>query len=375
MQLNWKKYIWIPVCIVLGYLIWYYLKLRIYDIRVPENPAVTVLWNAGWATQSGINEVKIGEENAGFLRLESDSIIWPEGLNKPVKDSENAGYFTFKWPEHLLKLQVVKVWKNGFCYAKVLRWMPANTTDTVLPWDGNYDVFLRKDNINSKTRYPEIYKENFEENKIVLTLEKPNPVKIVALWENYLISGETDGKSVKITVPRIAAKYNNSLIRVWVCDSSDVSRTCEIPLHKGIVQTRISPESLGQHGKYNLGALEKLIDVFAGFELYPNPNPADEPMNKPIRYFLATLMKDETLIPVLAYGDVRGLRISDEVSVMVKNYFGTKVIFAFNSGKKEAAVTIPLKGEFKHSARGLQFNQKGAATEFHVPPGSWEILY
>jgi len=360
---HWKKLIWIPIFLLLGYGIWFVLKLRIYDIKVSAKPLTNEIWEAGWVRLKGNSTVQFPTQ---ILGEKSDSIGWPLGINIISKSDADTANFTLSWPQNTLPLQVVKIWKDGFAYAKVLRYQIANTDDTVFAWDENYNLFLRMDNPNDKTRQSEIYKENFDENNIVLTLEKPNPIKIVALWENYLIKGETDGKVVKITVPRAATKIGKSLIRVWVCDSTSASRTCEIPLNYGIIQTKMKPipKKHWSRESGNLSLFYSVVNLNSGIGATQD--------------FIAkmeTLLQDENYVPVIVHGDMRGMHVQENVNAIVCSYFGKKIVCVFNANADYKNIVLPIKGDLKHSSNGNVFKQKGNNLLFALKGKSWEILY
>ncbi len=354
-----KKFLWIPISLVLGLIIWYFLKINIYDIKVPETPAVNTLWEPAQAMVKEKNVAILNTGEDDFLQLKSDSISWPVGLGlKQVVVSQNRQY-ELNWADDALPLQMAKVWINGFAYAKVLR---LNRYA-----DSAENSYLTIHHLIEKNRKPGLYKENFDENKIVLTLEKPNPIKIIALWENYIIKGETDGKSIKITVPRAATKVQESVVRVWVCDEKDASSTCVIPLHFGIIPTKLKAEEKGNIGN-GINRFINAVTKYSGFW-------DDSTFQGLIHSKLNKILADESIVPVVAYGDIRVLQVNKNVVVIMGNYFGKKIVIMCNKNAQATPVKIPFKGELKKCFEGLNFNQKGAILQATIPGNSHAVFY
>lgn len=362
-----RKYIWLPIAIMLGLGIWYFLKAKVYDIKVPEKPLTYKLWEQVWVLPGSGTANFWGKID--FLSVEYDSITWPKGLELLKRmnhySDHKIEYNLLKWPEGTLPLQVAKVWKNGFPYYCVLSVPDLVANDTIYPWGNIPITYLQDKNIANGEKLCEIYKENFDENKIVLTLEKPDPVKIVALWENYAITGETDGKTIKIIVPRIATKYQYSLIRVWACDSAHVSRPCEIPLHYGIIPNKmegaIPREQLRQ---------ERLVGGILDFsDFKANGDNFLELYTK-----IGSFLKDE-YEPILTYGDLRALVLQNGARIAMLSYFGKKIVFVFNNSDQKSEISFPFKGDLKHSANGTVFKLKGSNLMLTLPAKSYEILY
>lgn len=362
-----KKFLWIPISLVIGLVVWYVLKINIYDIKVPETPAVKTLWDAGEVNDWNRDTVDLKAGSEDFLKIRYDSITWPQGISlyQPGAMSTAPLDETYElvWSRKALPLQLVKVWINGFAYAKVLRRI--NSMDSLA--NADFDSYVTVYQPNDKSRKPGLYKENFDENKIVLTLEKPNPIKIIALWENYIIKGETDGKSIKITVPRAATKVQESVVRVWVCDEKDVSSTCTIPLHFGIIPTKLKAEEKG-NVRNGINQFVKSLNNYSGFW-------DDSTFQGMIHSKLNKILADESMVPVVAYGDIRVLQVNNNVMAIMGNYFGKKIVLVFNNHDKPMAIKFPFKGELKKCYEGLNFNQKGATLQVTIPGNSHAVFY
>jgi hypothetical protein len=363
---RYAKYGWILAISLLGYVGWYLLKIRVYDIKIPEQAAINRIWENAWVYGRGIEQASLKSKDADFLLLKWDSITWPAGVKiVPQPHAETPDYL-LQFSATTLPLQIIKLWKSGYAYSKVLLYAAPIADDTSVPWEWQRELYLRVDNPEDKAGFLELYKENFDENSIFLTLEKPNPVKIIALWENYIIAGETDGKTIKITIPRCAAKFNESLIRVWACDSHTVSRCCEIPIHFGIVSNTLkrSYATLNAPEQTRLNVFKSLPQFHCLIQL-----------NKDFDAAINQLLCKENYAPVLLHGDLRGLRLGDSTFAYISSYFGRKIVGIFNSAKTRQQLKIPLKGDLKNSIRGTIFKQKGSKLEIDMEPQSWEIIY
>lgn len=358
-----KKYIWIPLIFIIGWLVWYFLKLSVYDIKVPEKPVVkgympeAVVW-----TSNGTGSCLLNSDLSQF-----DSVRWPKGFTA-TKDTGNR--FNCRFPAGSLPLQTLVCYKNGYSYYKVLRLVPKPASDSFYNRETDYGLFLRKQNPQKWVQYPEVYKDVFEENKIELTLEKPNPKRVIALWENYALSGETDGKKIKIKVPRVAFQQGASLIRVWVCDSVNSSRICEIPLMNGLVsmQETWSP-------KVQNHTSDQVAQYFGLIRLYSGMGAADEQVQLALQQKISALLAKPDMAVIAAYGDHRAMSLADSASALLSNYFGKKLLLICNQKTTAATVHVPVKGDLKHSVNGIAFTQKGSEISITLPAGGWELVY
>ena len=198
-----------------------YLKPKVYDIALPAVNACTT---------PTPETILSGEQFLALLPAyvkKWDSITLSEGLSR--EDLDDQSNFAFK--KNALPLQLIKYWKSGFAYNEVIGHRSTFPDDTCCLEGSDYVSALGFWDNNQLG----IYKESYEEQVVLLRLEKKKPLKIVALWENFAIQGVTNGELIKIKIPKCANDFENCLIRVWCADSNQVSPVCEIPLVNGHV--------------------------------------------------------------------------------------------------------------------------------------------
>ena len=353
-----KKYLlWITASLIAGLAVWYFLKPSVYDIRVPEKPAVAKLLNREY--------LKPGKETRYTLPAGNwDSFSVTEGL-QIIRQDLPARNLTLLMKPGALPLQMLSIWKEGTAYRQVFQSSSGLPTDSV-PGLSPYHGALRFYSPVDSTKYTGVFKENHEEQSIMLRLEKPRPARIIALWNNYAISGYTDGEGIKIRIPRSAAGQNQSLIRVWVCDSTDCGQLCEIPLQNGHVALRSTGDD--DHARMLLKNLKELIR-------HTSDIPYSPAWETRFNQWTSLLMNNSELVPVLLYGDQRGYRVNEQCHALLCSYFGKKVVFLFNDGKKLVRVSIPMKGELKQAMGGSHFNLAKNRLEVSLMPETMEILY
>lgn len=348
-----KKYIWLFLALALSFLlIWKFLKPSVYNIETPEKPAIgEMLYAEPLAADTGVYD---------YPSVAWDSIVLSEGLQKI---SQSAGHLKYLRKTNSLPAELISLWKDGIAYKQVLLSPVAVIGDkkaSVIDYDG-----ILFPDVNDTNKLVGVFKENYDENSINLKLEKKQPRRIIALWENYAISGFTDGEGIKLQIPAAAATKENSLIRVWVCDEKNRSAVCEIPLKKGRVINTMTINT--DHDKLLKKALFARLRHASDLII-------DPVWEVKTTQWIDLLLKDAGVLPVLLYGDFRGIRLDEHCTAMVSNYFGKKVVFIFNEGKKLIRTSIPLKGELKEAMGGSTFNIKNNRLEVNMMPGTVEIL-
>lgn len=352
-----RKYVlWITGSVLLGLAVWYFLKPSVYDIQVPEKPAVAELLNREY--------ISPGAEHAYHLPAGTwDSFTHTDGL-AIVRVNKQERLLTLKVNPGALPLQMLSIWQHGTAYRQVFETRATQQKDSAsfIPYHGKMRFYSPGDS----ARYTGVFKENHEEQSIMLRLEKPRPARIIALWNNYAISGFTDGDGIKIRIPRSASAQAQSLIRVWVCDSSECSQLCEIPLKNGHVALNATGDD--EHARMLWQNLKDLIRNTSDIPF----SPAWETR---FNTWTATLMNNAELVPVLLYGDQRGYTINNQCHALLCNYFGKKVVFLFNDSKKLVRISVPMKGELKQAMGGSHFNLVKNRLEVTLMQESMEILY
>lgn len=338
-----KKTLPIVIVALLGWLIWKYLKPQIYNIEIPETFAQNELFEEAF------------EFTYHNYKHTFDSITVSDGLELTEVAAVAKIHFKDKNPH---PLQTASYWKNGYRYMQVFTRRSIWADDTCCSAGGNVLSalgFYEKEAVG-------IFQQNYEGSEIVLQLEKKKPEKIIALWENFAISGETDGEQVKIKIPKCAVKFKTSMIRVWCSDGVTVSPVCEIPLANGQVPTRFTQvASLRDDARF--GALQPMF-----WEL------ADSQMSDWVMAALSDVCEDNELKLAVAFGDLRAMQNGDYTAV-VSNYFGKKVVVVFNTSNAEKNIQLPVKGDLKHSYSNRPFRYKGNRINLVLPARSYEIIW
>lgn len=339
-----KKYWPVLAVAVAVWLIWKFVKPTVYDIKVPEKLAI-----------SSIFEEAHGEEFHFPDSMFYDSVTISSGL----KMSHTLHETEIQWSEpESSPLQWIGRWKNGYRYTQVVVKRKAWSDDTCCSAGGDW---LSRVGFYEKEAAG-IFKDNYEGSEILLKLEKKKPEKIVALWENFTISGETDGEQIKIQVPKVATKYKTSLIRVWSSDGLIASPVCEIPLHGGQVATRFSQVS-SLRPEARLDILKPMI-----WEL------TDSIMSNWVIAALTDISQNTELKLVLAFGDLR-VEQNKEYTALVMSYFGKKVLVVINNSAIEKQVALPVKGDIKHNYSNNSFSFKGGKLLLPLKAKGFDILW
>lgn len=348
-----KKYLWILVALALAtLLIWKFLKPDIYEIKTDEKPVIGEMLYGELLADSGIYKVPASEW---------DSITCSDGLSMK---NINTKELLVKRKQYALPLELISMWKNGIAYKQLFK-SPEyiNKGKSVIAPDYGKLMFPL---VSDTSKYIGVFKENFDENSVTLRLEKKHPKRIVSMWENYAINGFTDGENIKLNIPSNAAVKDRSLIRVWVCDEHNNSSVCEIPLQDGHVINKM--DLVTSHDKMLRNTLFSRIRNASDIALDPVWEVRTE-------QWINLMLKDAALVPVLLYGDYRGIEINKDCVAMVSSYFGNKIIFIFNSGQTLVRTSIPMKGELKQAMGGSNFNLVKNRLEVTMKPKSIEIIY
>lgn len=314
-----------------------YVRPEVYDIAVP----------ADFSGASGYSQV-IQADSAGqfvYSNPHPDSITCSQGLLMEQKVGEKEPRAVFSQKKSCLPLEWIGVWTNGF-----METIPVQTVlleQKVGPASG-------------------IFKENFEGSEIVLRLEQKKPRRIVALWENYAIKGETNGEIIKIQIPAAAAKLRYSLIRVWCCSETSMSPVCEIPLAGALVATQFKQVSAIRSGK----PTDEFQQWLTGHIV------TDSVMTKNLRSGMEQVISSSSEAELcLAFGDRRFEAGAAGNHMAVCNYFGRKILVLLNTTNKAINLDLPVKGDFKNAVNNSNFNQKGSHLKLELPANMVEILY
>lgn len=343
-----NKNIWktaLPV-LALGIAVWaiyVYVKPSVYDIKVPETAATNSLFSESRGFGVGESE-----------KAQWDKITQSEGVAEEKRDSQTV----YSIKEGAIPLQWVAFWKNGFSYYQVLTKHNTWPDDTCCSAGGDVLAQLGYyDEVQSG-----IFQENYEGSELLLRLEQKKPVKIIALWNNFPIKGETDGEQIKIQIPAAATRERTSLIRVWCAYPDHVSPVCEIPLVKGLVASRFSQvSSLRPEARFN--AIKPLCD-----ELMNDTQAAA------VVAALTDISENAELKMALAFGDLR-VKAEPTYLALVFSYFGKKVVVVQNRTQSSLNLALPLKGDLKHSYSQRPFTIKGGKVMLSLPADGYEVIW
>lgn len=347
-----KKYWPILALGISVYLIILFFKPGIYSIPVHKTPVKNV----------SLFPVYLYDTNDDFVdTLDCDSVHLSEGL--AYKEVEGKRVISVK-KDAQTPLQYIQYWMGGIPLYRTVIVVSGSAENGMNAYAKYLQNLTRK--AGDTISLPGLVQDNFEENRIFLKLEKPNPIKILALWQNYAIKGETDGKKVKITVPREATLVEKSMVQVWVTDANHVSHVCRIPLKNGIVQTR-QPE-LNKTEETMANLYTEIIQMPAMGEL---PFAAQSVLASDMKFILS----EPERITGLLYGDFRELNVTDSVRVMLFNYFGKKILFACNYSHQLKNIEFPLKGELRNRMRETAFTLKSGRMNIRLMPQTSEWFY
>lgn len=336
---------------LLAWVIFRYLKPSVYDIKVPEQ----IFEN---------NRMEpLAFQSAEVLRFTNglgkwDSISLSSGLEMSRVEG-NQILITAKG--NMLPLQWIGYWKNGFKYTQIAAKRRSFPDDTCCLYGSGYlsDIGFWDDPGQG------VFKENFDGQEIILRLEKKQPKNILALWENFVITGETNGELIKIKVPASANNFKTSMIRVWCCDDTKASPVCEIPLLNGVI-----PERFSQVSSLKPDGILEPFNIILSTGLGLN----DSIRRAAITGAMEEVVADQKLALSLGFGDVRCMQAGG-YDLVIYNYFGRKLLVILNRENIEKTLEIPVKGDFKHSANGSVFKSKGGKISLKIPAMGFEILY
>ena len=339
-----KKYWPILALAIAVWAILIYVKPTVYNIPVPKQFFVTTLF----------------QESDGFEISEPEAKKWDSITHSVGFQSKElpSGFVLYELNQSQFPLQWIGFWKDGFKYTQVL------VRRTRVESDTTPNIGLE---VLNKLGYHEdstfgMFLENYEGSEIRLRLEKKKPAKIVALWENFAITGETDGEQIKLNIPAAATKMSPTLIRVWCAYPDLVSPVCEVPVVAGRVATRFSQvSSLRPDGRFT--EIKPMLQNLYGGEL-----------GNKITSALADLAENNELKLALAFGDIRIMKM-DTYGAVVFNYFGKKIFVVVNKKSEKNALALPFKGDLKHTYNNTVFTPKGGKIHMELPPNGFEILY
>jgi len=340
---TWKTALPILAVGIAAWAIYVFVKPSVYDIKVPEKRATEITF-----TES--KGIAIGKREAA----QWDSVTYSNGVAVETLDSSSS----YSIKKAAIPLQYIAFWKDGFAYYQVLTFHGDWPDDTCCSAGG--DVLANigyYDQVQSG-----IFQENYEGSEVLLRLEQKKPVKIIALWNNFPIQGETDGEQIKIQIPACATKERTSILRVWCAYTDHVSPVCEIPLVKGLVASRYSQvSSLRPEARFN--AIKPMCDVLV-----------DSLNSSGIVAALMDVSENAELKMAISFGDLR-VKVEPTYTAIVFSYFGKKVVVIQNRLKANNAIALPLKGDLKHSYSGRAFTIKGGKILLTLPANGHEIIW
>ncbi|MBL7812642.1 MAG: hypothetical protein JNL57_10505 [Bacteroidetes bacterium] len=337
----WKKMLWILPLIAVTWAIWKWMKPTIYTIPVPEKMACESLMPAVLLASDSlfVNEAMLN------CTIAWDSITTSEGLTLSDKMALKNRGMVVKPSNAVFPLLFINYWKDGFAYRQVV---------------------TRDKSLGNSAKRIEIFSQNFDEKSITFGLEGGKPYKIIALWQNFPLKGETNGKEIRVWIPAIAAQTEHSYIQLICADSVHCSSMQRIPLHRGRVITKelvtdntISAESSAE------AVASRLVQLFTS-----EPSQGDF-----LLLALKDLFKKSELQTTIRFGDFRITRPDSQTHAAVFNYFGKKVVILSNDSEISREINFPLKGDIKHSYSGHAFTLKGTRLQMQIPAKGVEILF
>lgn len=333
MKKIWLRFLPVLALCLLAWLIIKYLKPEVYDIELPEKIHV---WSHNVVIQDSAGRTFIN--TSGF-----DSFSTSKGLAAKAVQENMSIKEVIRLPQSL-PLEWVILWKGGFKYIEPL-------------YANGHAIF----NENK----PGVFKENYDERKITLGLEKKMPMRILALWESFIIAGETNGELIKLQIPACATKFEFSEIRVWCCDSFNISTECKIPLYRGSVVS----------GNMGREIANKETGILRFYNTLNIINAADSITRRRIIQSMYKLIENPDLNLCLTFGDERLNSQTETFGMLGYNYFGKKIICVWNKLSQPNNLRLPVKGDLKHTAGSTNFKQVGSEINIHLPPNGFEIIY
>jgi hypothetical protein len=344
----WKRTLWIFPILGLSWAIWKLGKPAIYDISAPEKLAIDNLFTSWHMQPNDTAYIKVGMMEGKIVHW--DSITCSSGLIVDEKDQVHSHGIRTRVVKGALPLQTILLWKDGYSYTEVV---------TIGPEKGAQNE--GKDSV-----FPlgiQLFTQDFDERAITLGVENGKPYKIIALWENFALKGETNGKEIKVWLPASASKWGQTSIRVWCCDSFGASQVVQIPLFQGKVQTKIgSANAIHSSRAFSAEVINSLniSGIGAQTEVFKS---------------MDVLSQNPTYLPILTYGNFRMQKLSNGVKMAITNYFGRKVLVIYNGSNAVEQISEKVKGDFKHTVSGHVFTLKGSRLLMQVSAQSVEVLY
>ena len=213
------------------------------------------------------------------------------------------------------------------------QWMSDhNNHDSVSNNNGGFNSLLTLGNL-SPSGLPVLFTRDVRGKKLSLGL-KNNADTIFVLWENCLLDGrfwKRDSSGIHVSVPKTAATFRRSFIRVWAINKTGKSNEVLVPLEDGRVITDAS--------KLDRADQEAMILYFMMVDRFKDGNKQN---NAPIR--------DKDIDPKVNYmgGDLSGI-----IQAIDEGYF---TILGVNTLWISPITQNPLQGYVEYPAPHRKFS-------------------